>query len=100
MTDMETEVGEYPPPVDLGPLQEEVASVGERVTTLEGAVPPPVDLSAIEARLVALEDVDTNVQKVLDALSQFVHAGHPGPAYLVDEDGNYLTDEAGNRLTI
>lgn len=46
-----------PAPVDLGPLNEELAKLSDRLTVLEQAPAPAADLTAVTDRLAALEAI-------------------------------------------
>ncbi len=73
-------VTELPPPerVNLGPLEERVEVLGERIDGIR--IPPPPDLGGIDARLTAIEHALFPLQSRLDELTGAVRALHPRDA--------------------
>src|SRR5579883_1669330 len=69
-------VTELPPPerVNLGPLEERVEVLGERIDGIR--IPPPADLGGIDARLTAIEHALFPLQSRLDELTGAVRALH------------------------
>ncbi|MBS0379439.1 MAG: hypothetical protein JSS29_13185 [Proteobacteria bacterium] len=73
-------VTELPPPerVNLGPLEERLEVLGERIDGIR--IPAPPDLGSIDARLTAIEHALFPLQSRLDELTGAVRGLHPRDA--------------------